>query len=35
MPVAAGVMILYADDLSFTVMTPEGFPEAGGNIQRV
>jgi hypothetical protein len=31
MPVAAGVMILYADDLSFTVMTPEGFPEAGWN----
>jgi hypothetical protein len=31
MPVAAGVMILYADDTSFTVMTPEGFPEAGWN----
>lgn len=32
MPVAAGVMILYADDTSFTVMTPEGFPEAGWNM---
>ena len=31
MPVAAGVMILYADETSFAVMTPEGFPEAGWN----
>jgi hypothetical protein len=31
LPVASGVMILYADDESFTVMTPEGFPEAGWN----
>ncbi len=30
-PVAAGVMILYADDEMFTVMTPAGFPEAGWN----
>ena len=31
MPVSAGVMIMYADDVSFTVMTPAGFPEAGWN----
>ncbi len=31
LPVDAGVMVLYADDESFTVMTPEGFPEAGWN----
>jgi hypothetical protein len=31
MPVDAGVMVLYADEESFTVMTPEGFPEAGFN----
>jgi len=31
LPVDAGVMVLYADDESFTVMTPEGFPEAGFN----
>ena len=31
LPIASGVMILYADDESFTVMTPEGFPEAGWN----
>jgi hypothetical protein len=31
LPVAAGVMVLYADDTSFTVVTPEGFPEAGWN----
>jgi hypothetical protein len=31
LPMASGVMILYADDESFTVMTPEGFPEAGWN----
>lgn len=30
-PMASGVMILYADDVSFTVMTPEGFPESGWN----
>lgn len=30
-PVDAGVMVLYADDESFTVMTPEGFPESGFN----
>jgi hypothetical protein len=30
-PLASGVMVLYADDISFTVMTPQGFPEAGWN----
>jgi hypothetical protein len=30
-PVASGVMILYVDDESFTVMTPEGFPVSGWN----
>lgn len=30
-PVSAGVMVLYADDEMFTVMTPAGFPEAGWN----
>ena len=30
-PIASGVMILYADDELFTVMTPEGFPVAGWN----
>jgi hypothetical protein len=30
-PMASGVMILYADDVSFTVMTPQGFPESGWN----
>ena len=30
-PMASGVMILYADDTSFTVMTPQGFPESGWN----
>lgn len=29
MPVATGVMVLYADDESFTLMTPEGHPESG------
>lgn len=29
MPVYTGVMILYSDDVSFTVMTAEGLPEAG------
>jgi hypothetical protein len=28
---ASGVMVLYADDESFSVMTPEGFPVAGWN----
>lgn len=31
MPVSTGVMILYADEVSFSVMTPEGHPEAGFN----
>lgn len=31
MPVSTGVLILYADDVSFSVMTPEGHPEAGFN----
>jgi hypothetical protein len=31
LPVDTGVMVLYADDESFTVMTPEGHPEAGWN----
>src|SRR5262249_12255147 len=31
MPVSSGVMVLYVDDECFTVMTPEGFPEAGWN----
>jgi len=31
MPVSTGVLVLYADDLQFTVMTPEGHPEAGFN----
>jgi hypothetical protein len=30
-PVSTGVRIIYADDVSFTVMTPEGHPEAGFN----
>jgi hypothetical protein len=30
-PVSSGVMVLYADDEMFTVMTPEGFPVAGWN----
>jgi hypothetical protein len=30
-PVYTGVRIIYADDVSFTVMTPEGHPEAGFN----
>jgi len=28
-PVSTGVMILYADDYSFTFITPQGHPEAG------
>jgi hypothetical protein len=31
MPVATGVLVLYADALEFTVMTPEGHLEAGFN----
>jgi len=31
MPVSTGVLILYSDDVSFTVMTPEGHPESGFN----
>jgi hypothetical protein len=30
-PMASGVMVIYADDESFTVMTPEGFPVSGFN----
>ena len=30
-PLVSGVEIIYADDLSFTVMTPEGFPISGFN----
>lgn len=29
--VESGVMVIYADDVSFTVMTPEGFPVSGWN----
>jgi hypothetical protein len=32
LPVASGVLVLYADDESFKVMTPEGFPGAGWNL---
>jgi len=28
-PVSTGVMVLYADDLSFTLITPQGHPESG------
>jgi hypothetical protein len=31
MPVYTGVRIIYADDESFRVMTPEGHPEFGWN----
>jgi hypothetical protein len=31
MPVSTGVMVLYADDESFTLMTPQGHPESGWN----
>ena len=31
LPVATGVLVLYADQTSFTVMTPEGHPVAGWN----
>ena len=30
-PVNAGVMVMYVDDTSFAITTPEGFPEAGWN----
>jgi hypothetical protein len=30
-PVATGMLVLYADDESFTLMTPEGHPESGWN----
>lgn len=29
MPVSTGVMVLYADEESFTLMTPQGHPESG------
>jgi Domain of unknown function (DUF1990) len=29
MPVSTGVMVLYADDESFTLITPQGHPESG------
>lgn len=29
MPVQTGVLVLYADEASFTLMTPEGHPESG------
>ena len=29
MPVQTGMLVLYADDLSFTLMTPQGHPESG------
>lgn len=31
MPVSSGVRVIYVDDESFTIMTPEGFPESGWN----
>lgn len=31
MPVSTGVLILYADEESFSVMTPDGHPESGFN----
>lgn len=31
-PVATGMLVLYVDDESFTLMTPEGHPESGWNI---
>jgi hypothetical protein len=31
MPVYTGVRVIYADDESFTIMTPEGHPESGWN----
>jgi hypothetical protein len=29
MPISTGVLVLYADESSFTLMTPEGHPESG------
>src|SRR5215207_4779391 len=29
LPIGTGVMVLYADDESFTLMTPQGHPESG------
>jgi hypothetical protein len=29
MAISTGVLVLYADDISFTLMTPEGHPESG------
>lgn len=31
LPVSTGVLVLYADDTTITVMTPEGHPESGWN----
>lgn len=31
LPVTSGVRVIYVDEESFTIMTPEGFPEAGWN----
>ena len=31
LPVATGVLVMFADETTFTVMTPEGHPEAGWN----
>ena len=31
MPVSTGVLVLYADDEAFSVMTPDGHPESGFN----
>ena len=31
MPISTGVMVLYADEESFTLMTPQGHPESGWN----
>jgi Domain of unknown function (DUF1990) len=31
MPISTGVMVIYADDESFTFMTPQGHPESGWN----
>jgi hypothetical protein len=31
LPVTTGVMVLYSDENTFTVMTPEGHPESGWN----
>ena len=31
LPISTGVLVLYADDTMFTVITPEGHPESGWN----